>query len=161
MADALITTADILLALDGSTEQLRRLAGDNGAGIARTDRVDYGIAVASEEAYGILIAGFDSVERVQALAAEDVLVRHAIVMIFRFTLADGKDGFRDPASGRCIFEASARAARDALRAKASGAKRTSAETVPGVGQSGLLRPRTATNPAPSLFTDRCGRPVGF
>ena len=71
MAAALITEDDIKLALDGTAETLRELAGDDGTGAARADRVAYGIAVASEDAYGILLAGFGTVEKVQALAAND------------------------------------------------------------------------------------------
>ncbi len=160
MAAALITEAHLLLALDGSAEQLRRLAGDDGTGTARADRVTYGIAVASEEAYGILLAGFESVERVQALAAEDVAVRHAIAMIWRETLASGKDDFRLP-DGKTIFSADARVARDLLRAKAQGARRSSAEEVAAVGQSGLLRPRASSVQRSYLTDPTSGRPVGF
>lgn len=160
MADPLITSADLLLALDGSAEQLRRLAGDDGTGVAREDRVAYGIDVASEEAYGILLAGFESVERVQALAAADVSVRHSIAMIWREVLAAGKDDFRLP-DGKSIFSADARVARDQLRAKAQGARRSSAEEVATVGQSGLLRPRAASVQRSYLTNPTTGRPVGF
>jgi hypothetical protein len=160
MADALITTDDLELAFNGSTEMLRRLCGDDGAGSYRTDRADYGIAVASEEMYGILLSGFDSNERVQALAAGDVAVRHAGAMIWRDVLAQGKDEFRLPDGGN-VFSPDARKARDMLREKARGAKRSSAEETAAVGQSGLLRPRSAQRTTSGTFTDSCGKPVGF
>lgn len=162
MAAALITSADLLLAFDGDTEQLRRLAGDDGTGEPRADRVTYGIAVASEEMYGILKAGFGSNERVQLLAANDPSVRHAGAMIFREVLADGKDDFRLP-DGKTIFSASARVGRDTLREKSRGAKRTSAEEVTpnGPGESAVLRPRSSSGNARSILTDSRGRPVGF
>lgn len=162
MADPLITTADLLLAIDGNTEQMRRLAGDDGTGVARADRVAYGIAVASEEAYGILRSGFETNEKIVYLAANDPSVRHAIAMLWREALAQGKDEFRLP-DGSCIYSGDARRARDLLREKARGALRSSAEEVAtnGPGRSSLLRPRTAT-PPPSLILDRTtGRPRGF
>lgn len=160
MADPLITVDDILAALDGGEETLRRLAGDDGTGSYREARVDYAITVASEEAYGILLSGFDSNARVKALVAADVAARHAIVMIWREVITQGKDEFRLP-DGRTVFSADARIGRDALREKARGAKRTSAEEVTGVGQSGLLRPRASAGPMRSIFRDSRGRPVGF
>ena len=48
MAAPLITTDDLVLAFDGNAEELRRIAGDDGTGTARADRVAYGIGVASE-----------------------------------------------------------------------------------------------------------------
>lgn len=160
MAADLITTADLLLAFDGSTEQLRRIAGDDGSGQPRADRVAYGITVASEEVYSILLSGFDTNVRVQELAANDVSVRHAAAMIFREKLVEGKDEFRLP-DGKTVFSNDARVARDLLREKARGARRTSAEAVSTVGQSGLLRPRARGGGAKSIFTDPCGKPVGF
>lgn len=160
MAADLITTADLLLAFDGSTEQLRRLAGNDGTGQPRADRVAYGIAAASEDAYGILLSGFDTNTRVQALAAADVGVRHAIAMIWREKLAEGKDEFRLP-DGSTIYSGDARRARDLLREKARGARRSSAEANASVGQSGLLRPRVRQGATPSIFTDCHGKPVGF
>lgn len=161
MAADLITEADLLLAFDGNAEQLRRLAGDDGTGTARADRVAYGIAVASEDAYGILLAGFTTVEKVQALAERDPSVRHAIAMIFREKLAEGKDEFRLP-DGSCIYAPDARRARDLLRGKASGAPRTSAESATnGPGPSSLLRPRTATPPRSLMLDAITGRPRGF
>ena len=161
MAADLIAEADLLLTFDGNAEQLRRLAGDDGTGIARADRVAYGIAVASEDAYGILLAGFTTVEKVQALAERDPSVRHAIAMIFREKLAEGKDEFRLP-DGSCIYAPDARRARDLLRGKASGAPRTSAESATnGPGPSSLLRPRTATPPRSLMLDAVTGRPRGF
>lgn len=161
MAADLITTANLLLAINGGNEELRRLAGDDGTGSYRTDRVAYAITVASEQAYGLLMAGFSTVANVQALAANDVAVRHAIAMIVREVLAEGKEQFRLP-DGKTVFSDDARRARDVLRGKSTGAPRTSAEEVsPGPGQSTLLRPRASSGPKPSVFTDCNGKLVGF
>ena len=161
MAADLITEDDIKLALDGSADTLRELAGDDGTGAPRADRIAYGIGVASEDAYGILLAGFGTVEKVQALAANDPSVRHAVAMIFREKLAEGKKDFRLP-DGTCSFAPDARRARDLLREKSRGAQRTSAEeTTNGPGRSSLLRPRSA-NAIPSRMLDSTtGRPRGF
>lgn len=162
MATDLFTQADLLLAFDGTAETLRELAGDDGTGVARADRVAYGISVASEEMYGILRAGFPTNEVVQNLAANDPSVRHAGAMIFREVLASGKKEFRLP-DGTCQFTPDARRARDMLREKSRGALRTSAEEVTsnGPGRSSLLRPRTA-HTLPSVMLDRItGLPRGF
>lgn len=162
MAEPLITEADLLLALDGGAETLRELCGDDGNGVRRADRLAYGIAVASEQGYGLLMAGFTTVERVQALAAEDTAVRHALCMIFREALASGKKEHRLP-DGKTVFTPDAAIARDLLRGKASGSPRTSAEEVPTVGASSVLRPRASSlQPArPALSVRSGGRPVGF
>ncbi len=161
MADPLITPDDLALAFDGSTEMQRRLAGDDGTGQPRADRVAYGIAVVSEEGYAILLSGFETVERVKRLAANDIAVRHALCMIWREVMAQGKDEFR-LGDGSTVFSPDARKARDLLREKARGARRTSAEEVTpdGPGQSGLLRPRSAHR-IPSVILGSNGRPVGF
>ena len=161
MADPLFTSDDIKLALEGGDAQLRRLAGDDGTGAPRADRVAYGIAVASEEGYGILLSGFGTTLAVQRLAAADPLVRHALVMIWRETLAQGRDEFRLP-DGACTFTPDARRARDLLREKARGGKRTSAEEATnGPGESALLRPR-ATSVIPSkIISSTTGKPIGF
>lgn len=164
MAADLVTQADLLLALAGGTEKLRQLAGDTGTSdpTPDADRIAYGIAVASEDAYGILLSGFPTVETVQHLAANDPSVRHAVAMIFREKLAEGKDEFRLP-DGTCVFAPDARRARDLLREKSRGAKRTSAEEVTpdGPGRSTLLRPRAATGDRSSFRDPNTGRPVGF
>lgn len=160
MADALITSDDLLLALDGGTEQLRRLCGQEGDGSPRADRLAYGIAVASEEAYGLLLAGFPDVAQVQALAAADISIRHAVAMLFREKLAEGKDEFR-LGDGSTVFSVDGRRARDLLRSKASNATRSSAEEVPGVGPSAMNRPRSSSLGCAPVITERNGRPVGF
>ena|SRR6185369_133195 len=162
MADPLFTTDDLTLAFDGDTEMQRRLAGDDGTGQPRADRVAYGIAVASEEGYGILMSGFDTIERVQRLAANDIAVRHALCMIWRETLAQGKDEFRLP-DGTTVFSPDARKGRDLLREKARGARRTSAEQVTpnGPGQSGLLRPRASHTQSSVLRDPATGKMTGF
>jgi hypothetical protein len=151
MAADLITTDDLLLALgSGGTEKLRQLAGTAADGTPVADRLAYGLSVASEQAYGILMSGFVTTAAVAALAAEDVDVRHQIAMIAREVLAEGNEQFRTP-DGKNSFASSARTARDVLREKARGARRTSAETAPGVGQSRVLRPRGSDGCTTSIF----------
>jgi len=160
MAAALISEDDLKLAIGpGADEQLRQLAGDDNTGAPIAARVTYGIDVASEEAYGLLLSGFETNERIQALAENDPLVRHSIAMIARETLAMGREQFRLP-DGKCCFSPDARVARDALREKSRGAKRTSAETT-AAGRSALLRPRGSDGGVRSYLTDSCGRPRGF
>jgi len=155
MAADLITTDHLKLALGpGATEKLRQLAGDDGAGQPDTTRIAYGITAASEQAYGILLSGFGTNEAVQALAANDTDVRHQISMIAREVMAEGNEQFRTP-DGKNQFASSARTARDVLREKARGARRTSAEAAPGVGRSRLLRPRGSDGGTPSIFG--CGK----
>ncbi len=160
MAADLITEAHLLLALDGGVQTLLELCGDDGTGVRRADRLAYGIEAASEQGYGILLAGFTTNERVQALAASDTAVRHALAMIFRDVLAQGKKEFR-LGDGKTMFSEDARQARDLLRGKSSGAPRSSAETTTDVGQSSLLRPRSSRGNTRSVLTDSNGRPVGF
>lgn len=162
MAAPLITTDDLVLAFDGNAEELRRIAGDDGTGTARADRVAYGIGVASEEGYGILRAGFVTNEAIQRLAANDPAVRHALAMIFREVLAQGKSEFRLP-DGQTVFSGDARRARDLLREKSRGGVRTSAEEVTpnGPGESSLLRPRTANTQRSVLTDPRTGKVTGF
>lgn len=160
MANPLITVQQIIDRYDGGAEALRRFAGDDGAGSYDAAKVTDAIASASAEAYGILLSGFDSNDRVEALAGADPEVLAAIARLVRYHLTIFKDGFRLP-DGKSVFSADAREARDALREKARGAKRSSAEATATVGQSGLLRPRGITGPQKSIFTDPCGKPVGF
>lgn len=158
MAAPLITQDDLILALNpGGTEKLRQLAGTDAAGQPNADKVAYGIEVATEEGYELLLGGFQTNERVQALAATDVAVRFRLCMIARYAMAEGNEQFRTP-DGKNQFASSAREARDGLREKSRGAKRSSAEgtEVSGakVGQSSLLRPR-ASKKGGSMF-DKCG-----
>ncbi len=162
MAAALITQADLELALEGGSETLRELAGDDGAGGPRTVRVEYAIAVASEEAYGLLKSGFPSNDQVIALVGADIAVRHAIAMIARDVLTQGAREMRLP-DGSTQFSKDAMRARDLLRGKGSGSPRTSSEELPAVGLSAMLRPRASslsTSSTAALAT-RNGRPVGF
>ena len=102
MAADLFTEADISLALPGGAETLRRFAGDTGVADATPDaaRIAYGISVASEQVYGLLMAGGWSVDQIVALAAADPAVRHAGVMIWREVLCEGPSDFlvNDPKS---------------------------------------------------------------
>lgn len=158
MGDPLITIDNLKLALGaGATEQLRQLAGDDGTGQPDATRVAYGIAAASEQTYGILMGGFGTEEQIVALAANDVDVRHQVAMIAREVLAEGNAQFRTP-DGKNAFASSARVARDVLREKSRGARRSSAEgTTAGgvtVQRSSLLRPRASASGKP-LFP-KCG-----
>ena len=151
MAANLITQNDLVLALNpGGTEKLRQLAGDDGTGQPAAANVAYGIGIASEEGYELLLSGFETNERVQALAAADQVVRFRIAMIARYVMAEGNEQFRTP-DGKNQFASSAREARDALREKSRGAKRSSAEPSAGVGRSGLLRPRGSSGGTSSIF----------
>jgi hypothetical protein len=87
-------------------------------------------------------------------------VKDDLAVLVRYRLTRFKDGFRLP-DGRSVFAGDVREARDDLREKARGAKRSSAEDAPSVGQSGLLRPRGSSGSAKSVFTDCNGKPVGF
>lgn len=160
MADPLITAQQLIDRFDRGEEDLRRFAGDDGAGSYHVGKVTEGIAVASAETYGILLAGFDTNERVQALAANDPEVLNALARLVRYHLTVFKDDFRLP-DGKSVFSSDAREARDALREKARGAKRSSAEATAAVGQSALLRPRGSSGPRRSILTDASGKPVGF
>lgn len=161
MADALLTIQQLIDRFDGGAEALRRFAGDDGTGSYDAGKVAIGIAGASEEAYGILMSGFGSVERVQRLAANDAEVIDALAHLVRYRLTRFKDEFRLP-DGRSVFYPEAREARDLLREKARAGKRTSAEEVTpdGPGQSGLLRPRAAHRRV-SVLRDCNGRSTGF
>ena len=68
MAADLFDVDDIKLALPGGDETLRRFAGDTGVADAAPDaaRIAYGISVASEQIYGLLLAGGWSVAQVVA-----------------------------------------------------------------------------------------------
>lgn len=162
MAADLVTAADLIARLDGGEEALRELAGDDGAGAYRADVVALAITEASEEGYGILLAGFPTVETVQHLAANDPSVKGALCQLTRYALTRWKKAFRLP-DGTSIFQPEAREARDLLREKSRGAKRTSAEevTTDGPGRSTLLRPRTATGDRSFLRDTVTGRPRGF
>ena len=150
MAAPLITQADMIAALgSGGTEKLRQLAGTAADGSPVADRVTYGIAVASEEGYEILLGGFGTNERVQALAADDISVRHRRCMIARCAMAEGNEQFRTP-DGKNQFASSAREARDGLREKSRGAKRSSAEGGTA-GKSAVLRPRSSNGGTCSVF----------
>lgn len=150
MADALITQDDLILALgSGGTEKLRQLAGTDATGAPVAERVTYGINVASEEGYEILLGGFLTNERVQALAADDVSVRHRLCMIARAAMAEGNEQFRTP-DGKNQFASSARESRDGLREKSRGAKRSSAEGG-SAGKSAVLRPRSSNGGTTSIF----------
>lgn len=164
MADPLLTAQDLIDRYDGGEEALRRFAGTKVVGNVTTyddGKVDKAIATTSEEGYEILLSGYETNERVQALAANDARVIDALAIICRYHLTKYKDDFREP-DGQSIFKADTREARDVLREKARGAKRSSSEQVNpnGPGQSGLLRPRSAHR-IPSVLLDSNGRPVGF
>lgn len=149
MAALLLSQDDLLIALNpGGTEKLRQLAGTDATGAPNADKILYGLSVASEEGYELLLGGFETNERVQALAAADVSVRFRLAMIARYALAEGNEQFRTP-DGKNQFATSAREARDGLREKSRGAKRTSAEGG-AAGQSTLLRPR-GSNKGCSMF----------
>lgn len=161
MAADLITAQDLIDRLDGGAEALREIAGDDGTGSYRTGPVGIAITEASEEAYGILLAGFTTNEKVQALVANDSSVKGAICQLTRYALTRWKKEFRLP-DGKSVYQSEAREARDLLRGKASGAPRTSAETATnGPGPSSLLRPRTATPPRSLMLDAITGRPRGF
>lgn len=162
MAAALLTAQDLIDRLDGGEEELRRLAGDDGTGVYNVAAVTTAIATASEEGYGILMSGFPTVAAVQALVANDAAVLDALCAITRYALTKWKHQFRLP-DGTAIYAKDAREARDLLREKARGGKRSSAEAVTpgGPGSSTLLRPRSSSGPARSVLTDCNGKPVGF
>lgn len=162
MATALITAQNLIDRLDGGAEELRRLAGDDGTGVYDATAVARAIATASEEGYGILMSGFPSVAAVQALVANDDAVLNALCQICRYVLTQWKHQFRLP-DGGSIFAKDAREARDLLREKARGGKRSSAEAVTpnGPGSSTLLRPRSSSGQARSILTDSSGKPFGF
>ena len=157
---ALITSQHLIDRLDGGAEELRRLAGDDGTGTYDADKVATAIATASEDAYGALLAGFATVERVQALVENDPAVIDAICLRARYALTRWKNSFI-AADGRHVFQSSAREALDLLRDKARGAKRSSAEESTGVGQSSVLRPRSAAGRDPSPVRDGTGTWRGF
>lgn len=163
MADDLITAQQLIDRYDGGAEALREYAGtviDGDAAVYDPDKVAAAIAGASDEAYGILLGGFETNERVQALAANDVEVLDALALLVRYRLTRFKKEFRRPDTGMSIFLGDAREARDALRMKSDGAKRTSAEkAVNGPGESELLRPR-GSHRIRSAITDD-GTPRGF
>lgn len=125
MADPLITAQDIIDRLDGGEEELRRLAGDDGTGSYSADKVTAAIAEASEAAYGILKAGFQTNARVKLLVDADADAKTQIVHMVRHALTQFKNDFR--MNGEPPFAGDARRARDILRQKASFALRTSAE----------------------------------
>lgn len=155
MAADLLTVQDLIDRFDGGEEALRRFAGtDPTTGSYDADRVARAIAAVSQEIYGILLAGFETTERVQALVAgdEDLIDRGAQLVRYRLTVF--KDDFRLP-DGRSVFASDARDARDVLRAKASSAERSAAEELPAVGKSSLIRPRATAETPPRTFTG-CG-----
>ncbi len=159
MADDLITAQQLIDRYDGGAQALFEYAGNDGTGAYDAGKVALAITGASDEAYGILLGGFGSNERVQRLAAEDAEVLDALALLVRYRLTRFKREFRTP-DGRSVFAADVREARDALRMKGDGAKRTSAEkAVNGPGESELLRPR-GSHRIRSVITD-CGTPRGF
>lgn len=161
MSTALIAQSDLVLAFKGGVEQVRRFAGDDGAGNPDPVRVAYGIGVASDEGYGILLAGGWSPAQIVTLAADDAAVRHALCIIWRWAVTDGVDEFRSP-EGISIFFSGAKSARDTLRGKASGSPRTIAEADPAVGPSANLAPRASNSAGtPILGRDRSGNVAGF
>lgn len=162
MAADLVTDDDMIARLDGGQEGLRELAGDDNTGAYRADRVAIARGEATEEGYGILLSGFETVEKVQNLVANDPTVKDALCQLVRYSLSRWKKAFRLP-DGTSVFQPEAREARDLLREKSRGAKRTSAEEVTpdGPGRSTLLRPRTATGDRSFLRDAVTGRPRGF
>lgn len=161
MADPLCTAQNLIDRLDGGAEELRRLCGDDGAGSYDTTSLTRAIATASEEAYGLLLSGFSTVANVVELVENDAAVLDAVCHLTRYALTRWKNEFRQP-DGSAAFAREAREARDLLREKSRGAKRSSAEEVtPGPGRSTLLRPRSSSGNTPSKLTDSYGRPVGF
>lgn len=154
MADPLLTAQNMIDRLDGGAAKLRELAGDDGTGGYLAGKVTIAIGVASKEGYGILLAGFETNERVKDLAANDDEVLDALCHLARYHLANWKDEFRLP-DGKSVFEPSATRARDLLRMKASAATRSAAEEIPTIGKSALIRPRgSAERPPSRVFTGR-------
>ena len=153
MAADLITAQELIDRYDGGPEALRRFAGDDGAGSYHAGKVAIAIAAASKEAYGLLLAGFETNERVAALVAADDEIKNKVAILVRHHLVVFKDEFRLP-DGSSIFAHDTREARDVLRAKSSVEARTSADELPAVGKSSLIRPLATAETPPSVFTGR-------
>ena len=155
-APDLITDQELIDRYDGGAEALRRFAGDKLVGNVLTyddGKVAIARAAASKEAYGLLLAGFRTVARVQALVANDDEIKNMIALLVRFHLVVFKDDFRLP-DGSCVFAKDTERARDVLRAKSSTEERSAAEELPEVGRSSLIRPRATAESPPRVFTGR-------